>query len=51
MRSWSSAHNSFGVLVMIAKERTHSPASECQLRTPAALSDPNLNNAPRLLHH
>jgi hypothetical protein len=43
---WSSAHNSFGVLVMIARERTHSPAGECQLRTPAALNDPNLNNAP-----
>jgi len=30
MRSWSSAHNSFGVVVMIAKERIDSPAGECQ---------------------
>ena len=30
MRLRSSAHNSFGVVVMIAKERTHSPAGECQ---------------------
>src|SRR6516162_11834173 len=30
MRLWSSAHNSFGCVVMIAKERTHSPAGECQ---------------------
>ena len=30
MRSWSSAHNSFGVVVMIAKLRTHSSAGERQ---------------------
>ena len=30
IRLWSSAHNSFGVVVMIANEQTHSPAGECQ---------------------
>ncbi|MGC2525507.1 MAG: hypothetical protein WA417_23135 [Stellaceae bacterium] len=30
MRLWSFGHNSFGVVVMMAKLRTHSPAGECQ---------------------
>ena len=37
MRLWILAHNSFGVVVTIAKLRTHSPAGRCQFsHTPAS---------------
>src|ERR1700730_18348997 len=46
MRLWISAHNSLGVVVMIAKLRTHSPTSECQFfHKPASAMMPRSTSA------
>ena len=58
IRLWSSAHNSFGVVVMTAKERTRSSPGGCQFshkpanRHNAAIGERNrvwLLDGPRLL--
>jgi hypothetical protein len=48
MRLWSLAHNSFGVVVMIAKLRIHSPAGECKFsHKPASAMMPPPASAQR----
>jgi NAD(P)-dependent dehydrogenase (short-subunit alcohol dehydrogenase family) len=46
IRLWSSAHSSFGVVVTIAKLRTHSPAGERQFsQSPASAISPRSASA------
>ncbi|MGA8761237.1 MAG: hypothetical protein WB611_33855 [Stellaceae bacterium] len=49
MRLWISAHNLFGVVVMIAKLCTHSPAGDFQFfHTPASAMMPVTGERQRI---
>ena len=46
IRSWSSAHSSFGIVVTMAKLRTHSPAGERRTDTRCSGRERMLSSHP-----